>query len=521
MATQKEIIEIEVTGINDAVKDISKVDNALKGVDDEIDNISHSSESLGKNLKKVDKGGQDAGKGLKAVGDNGGAIAVLDSLTGGLATKVRDTAEATKLFNFSLKGTKTALIATGIGAFVVALGLAVAYWDDIVNFITGANKQLQKQIDLNNENLEALDFELKLLDEKLKILELEGKSTEEIKILKEQTILLQQEQNALLLDKLKIQLETEQAQIKEVTLWEEIKIAATGALLGAEERAKALAKALIGDEEDKTRLKEIQTQIDEATLRTFTLKKALLELNKPEDVDPETGEKREKVTSVSQIEEAIVTAEGLEQVQIDSNFRKLNEANKFKLSKLRVEKDITAQEEQEQQQRLANAAIVEKAKLQLTAQTFGAIADILGTNSKAGKAAAIAQATINTYQGITEVWSSKSTLPEPFATISKIASTATVLGSGLKAVRSIKSQKLPALGGTGTANISSASAPALPATPQALSPSFNISDSTGVNQLAQSIGGQAQRPVRTFVVASDVTSAQSLDRNIISGASIG
>ena len=167
------------------------------------------------------------------------------------------------------------------------------------------------------------------------------------------------------------------------------------------------------------------------------------------------------------------------------------------------------------------AAIVEKAKLQLTAQTFGAIADILGTNSKAGKAAAIAQATINTYQGITEVWSSKSTLPEPFATISKIASTATVLGSGLKAVRSIKSQKLPALGGTGTANISSASAPALPAAAQALSPSFNISDSTGVNQLAQSIGGQAQRPVRTFVVASDVTSAQSLDRNIISGASIG
>ena len=147
MATQKEIIEIEIVGVGDSVKDIQKVDNALKGVDNEIDNISDSSKNLKTNLDKVDKGGKDASKGLKAVGENGGAIAVLDSLTGGLATKVRDTAEATKLFNFSLKGTRTALIATGIGAFVVALGLVIAYWDDIAEAISGANKQLQKQID--------------------------------------------------------------------------------------------------------------------------------------------------------------------------------------------------------------------------------------------------------------------------------------------------------------------------------------------------------------------------------------
>ena len=41
------------------------------------------------------------------------------------------------------------------------------------------------------------------------------------------------------------------------------------------------------------------------------------------------------------------------------------------------------------------------------------------------------------------------------------------------------------------------------------------------NQLADAIGGQSQQPVQAFVVASEVTSAQSLERNTIAGATIG
>ena len=44
---------------------------------------------------------------------------------------------ATKLFgNVSRK----ALIATGIGAFVVVLGTIIAYWDDITAAITGVSQ---------------------------------------------------------------------------------------------------------------------------------------------------------------------------------------------------------------------------------------------------------------------------------------------------------------------------------------------------------------------------------------------
>ncbi|MBC8399268.1 MAG: hypothetical protein H8E16_19510, partial [Flavobacteriales bacterium] len=52
-------------------------------------------------------------------------------------------------------------------------------------------------------------------------------------------------------------------------------------------------------------------------------------------------------------------------------------------------------------------------------------------------------------------------------------------------------------------------------------PAFNVVGASGTNQLADAIGGQSQRPTRSYVVASDVSTAQELDRNIIEGASIG
>lgn len=81
--------------------------------------------------------------------------------------------------------------------------------------------------------------------------------------------------------------------------------------------------------------------------------------------------------------------------------------------------------------------IVNKERLSEIGNTLGQVSKLLGENTKAGKIAGSAQALINTYQGVTEVWASESSLPEPFATIAKVASTATVLASGLNAVKQI------------------------------------------------------------------------------------
>jgi hypothetical protein len=60
-----------------------------------------------------------------------------------------------------------------------------------------------------------------------------------------------------------------------------------------------------------------------------------------------------------------------------------------------------------------------------------------------------------------------------------------------------------------------------PSVPQVGAPDFNIVGQTGASQIADAISGQNQQPFRAYVVAGDVTSGQSLERNIIEGASLG
>ena len=57
--------------------------------------------------------------------------------------------------------------------------------------------------------------------------------------------------------------------------------------------------------------------------------------------------------------------------------------------------------------------------------------------------------------------------------------------------------------------------------PRATPPSFNVVGASPENQLAQAIGDQNERPIKAFVTASDVSTAQSLERNIIENAAIG
>jgi hypothetical protein len=54
--------------------------------------------------------------------------------------------------------------------------------------------------------------------------------------------------------------------------------------------------------------------------------------------------------------------------------------------------------------------------------------------------------------------------------------------------------------------------------PQA--PQFNVIGATGQNQLAAAIAATQQQPVKAYVVSNDVTTAQSLDRNIVAEASL-
>ena len=71
-------------------------------------------------------------------------------------------------------------------------------------------------------------------------------------------------------------------------------------------------------------------------------------------------------------------------------------------------------------------------------------------------------------------------------------------------------------GGGGAATPSFQAPPAVSAPP-----AFNVVGASATNQLAGAIGSQSQTPIKAFVVSNDVTTAQSLERNIIQGATIG
>jgi hypothetical protein len=107
---------------------------------------------------------------------NYGAIQLLDQVTGGMASQFRAAEDATRLFNTQLKFTKTALIATGIGLFIVALGLVVAYWEEIVGFINQTEAKLKRQLKTQEQQATLSSARLKALKAENELLKLQGQN---------------------------------------------------------------------------------------------------------------------------------------------------------------------------------------------------------------------------------------------------------------------------------------------------------------------------------------------------------
>ena len=136
----------------------------------------------------------------------------------------------------------------------------------------------------------------------------------------------------------------------------------------------------------------------------------------------------------------------------------------------------------------------------------------LGESTSAGKVAAVAAASISTYTAIAGQLAAFSKVPVPgYAVAQAILTGAT----GLLQVKKILAVKTPK-GGSG------GSAPSLGgAGGGGGAPQFNVVGQGGANQIAESMNRQAQTPIQAYVLAQNVTTAQSLNRNIVSNASLG
>ena len=555
---------------------------------------------LNKNLEQVSKTGDKNREGFE----------VLDKVTGGYAGKVKELAgsvsgvtKGANAFIKSLKGVKGALLATGIGAVVVALGTIIAYWEEISNFFGAGEKSLQQQADSIRESLGLLDDQLVLLELQMSILESQGGSTKEIVKEKRKLILLQQEENTLLLEKLTQQLELEKAQVREVSFLDKIKIKAAESLglysLAAKERAKAVA----GTEEERERLTKLEDDLQKSKERSLKLDLELANLDKKKREDKKKDDEddkkaqKEKADALEKIRQgeidteaerraeekkkiqdhykelialaekygqdtsALKEAQDTKEKELQDKFDKEDKARKKakgeqdkkdlleeqerKISQLELDKEFdnltfeeqrallqaredilkedkllsTKQQEELEQQfadarvKIADLEFKEKQRAMMGyAGALGDISGVIGEETEAGKALAVASSLISTYASIAGQLEAFSGVPVPGYAIAQAIATGAV---GLANVKKIISTKVPRSSGGGGA---SAGASVGGATPQA--PSFNIVGATETSQLAEAIGEQTQEPVQAYVVANDVTTAQSLNNNIVEGATL-
>ena len=484
---EKKVIDIEVkSNIQKTINELNSLETNLEDVRDEA----------GKTSKSIDD-----------VAGNGGAIAILDQLTGGLASQFKNAYESTKLFNLSLKGTKSALIATGIGALVVALGAIVAYWDDIVEFVNGTNKALQKQNELLKQNTDFLDARLKTVETEKKSLEAQGKSTKEI--IKLQNSLLTQKKELLKLQliNLETQLKEEESVVKKVSLWEKIKVSALTAAGLYKEAANASVESVIGNDEERKSINDKKIAIEQLKTSLAELTLAQIELNNidkgEEKKDRQIGQTVGELSpaGLAEIENAKIVSDSV--LSIKKN--QLDKEKALELTKLAFKNEIFNKE--------ADLAIA-----------FGGILQQIGEKNKsfaiagiiveqvAGAAKAIQSNVVANAKAVAEF---PLTFGQPWVTLNTLT-TGLGIASGALAAKKAISQ----LGGGGSIQ-----------SPQRLStsgggasaqaPSFNIVGQSGINQLSEAIGTQESKPIKAYVTSNDVTTAQGLDRNIVQGATIG
>ena len=152
------------------------------------------------------------------------------------------------------------------------------------------------------------------------------------------------------------------------------------------------------------------------------------------------------------------------------------------------------------------------AALQTASSAFSAIAGIMGEQSAAGKAAAVAAATINTYQAATNALAN-TPAPPPFPQIAA----GVAIASGLMNVKKILTTKTP--GPDGGSSAGGGSVPSAPTVPS-FDPSLALAgasagqEADNVFTLGEQTGSTGANVVRAYVVSDEMTTQQEADAKI-------
>lgn len=552
MAIEKEIkIIVTEQGTDQAKK---KVDSLTKSTDQ----LTESQQHLGGAMKES---GQ-------SVLDNGGAMGLLNAITGGTAQIVKDSAEAMRLFAKESKiagtaqafyttivGTSTgamklfrlALISTGIGAIVVALGLLIANFDkvkkavlsvvpglatvgkfignlvdavtDFIGVTSDATRELDRLTDQANKTLDKNKFFLDAYGDKYdeytkRKIEANNKYAEQVKAMNEDETLDENEK----LRRLKLLRERADREIIQADKDREDARAKKREEAFKKEQDEAKRRA----DERKKAEEERQKAIDEENKRIYDLEQERLsELNKQELAlldeidkarrDNELNAMTEQEAELARIEDAYAEklrlAEQFGQDATELEIAKLNDINNVNLKYQELEKK---QKEEQAEKDKKREEDIKQAKIGIANQTVELISQIAGKGSKLGKAIAIANAVRSGIEGVQNAYTTAQ--KSPITTLNPAypyiqaglagAFSAVQVAKLLKDETSTSSSSVGGAGGGG-----------------AVAPSFNLVRGTGANQIAESLAKDKQ-PIKAYVTSGEMTTAQQLDRNIVKASTL-
>lgn len=249
----------------------------------------------------------------------------------------------------------------------------------------------------------------------------------------------------------------------------------------------------------------------EAQLEANLIQLETAKLTKQKEVTSQTiALKNEEAAALKAIEDQKIADEKERQEAKDAEDKRLAEEEK-KREEEKAQAIIKFNESiQKAIKEQADAEILaQQRKKEAIENAIGQIAGIVGSNSKFGKGIAIVQAIRDTYAGANKALAQGG--------IFGFISAAAIISAGLANVKTITATQDPATPSFASSS-GSTGAVSVP-TPQA--PAFNIVGSDPQNQLAQTLAETTAKPVKAFVVSSDVSTAQSLDRNIIEESSLG
>lgn len=408
---------------------------------------------------------------------------------------------------------KGALITTGIGALVVALGFAADAMGLFGNSTEDAEeqqKQLDAQLEKTNKRLEdqknLTETVSQTLDNRVRreLIEAKKRGASEAELNRIQKEGAQ--------DRIRL-LEEEEKKLKAIYLQK--------SKTGSTKEFEAASAAWL---ETSQKLIDARLTLDEKEADiTYQRIQDRKQQQKQAAEEAAKNQKDQLDISVQAFDEAAMEIEF-----IDQELYKSMEARD--LADIQAEKDyqqaivdaknagLSAQQDAEYANLLFTKELNEQRKQQMmealeaTANTLGQIADLFGEQSKAGKAAAIAEATINMFLSAQKAYAATVGVPFVGPVLAPI-NAGLAIAAGIKNIKSIASVKTPGGGGP---DPSIPSTNSFAGTAQAQAPSFNVVGNSGINQLAQ----LQQTPVQAYVVSGSVTTAQSLDRNRIENATL-